>query len=211
VAAAVAACGSARSPDSADAGDDAPTDASNDAPIDAGRDAANGEAAPPPDAGPFVPTAVNAELISTSPGRVLTPPAWNEHLPKLVGDGTFLYAVHTYFTDPVATRFAAILRRPAAPAIGAGPCRRRGPSLPTRRTSPSTRPDRGTTWTWHTIPIQGVPASSGDANVHGFTPVKPYTSPAIFDPDVLTFFFYGADANNGVSNSYLGEIRLTSQ
>jgi hypothetical protein len=111
-------------------------------------------------------------------------------------------------SPPASRRSSAVpRRRRSAPGhAGAG-----GPSLPTRRTSPSTRPDRGTTWTWHTIPIQGVPASSGDANVHGFTPVKPYTSPAIFDPDVLTFFFYGADANNGVSNSYLGEIRLTSQ
>ena len=65
------------------------------------------------DGGPFVPTLARAELIATSPTRVLTPPAWNPHLPKLAGDGMFLYAVHTYFTDVTDTRYAAILRRPA--------------------------------------------------------------------------------------------------
>ena len=70
--------------------------------------------------------------------------------------------------------------------------------------------DRGQTWTWHMIPIAGIPASSGDVQFHGFTPVRAYTSPMLFDPDVLMFFFYGADVSNGVSNSYLGEIRLAS-
>ena len=461
----LAACGSSRSSEPGDAGD-----SGDDSPLDAQIDASSGDAgvgeAAPGDAGAFVPGAANAELISTSPARVLTPPAWNEHLPKLVGDGSFLYAVHTYFMDPVGTRFAAILRRPAAPAIGAGhwtevarvttphqppgvvmdtslrmhmvfDCLRPGATdvecfpggagtqgntsrfyhlvfgardaggalrfdtyananewtaesngyhgvgttadgatwwsladanwarvvqwskgaqggtvatltLPNAyllypihaahpalgsgelvayagefdpgggnnasylastaysgnlsglsqlfRRAPSASapgtvaafpsdiafdaagtlyalsylasdggrctellrfdgglgapptilpvgcasdyatlhfsragvlylltdasgasvtlgvsPDRGATWTWHNIPIQGVPASSGDVQFHGFTPVKPYTSPALFDPDTLVFFFYGADAENGVSNSYLGVIRLTSQ
>jgi hypothetical protein len=425
--------------------------------------AEGGDAAPPADGGPYVPTAANAELIASSPARLLTPPAWNEHLPKLVGDGSFLYAVHTYFTDAVATRYAAIERRPAAPAIGTAswtevarvttphqppglvmdtasrlhmvfdclrpsttdvecftggagtagntsrfyhlvfstrdasgalqfdtygnanewtaesngyhglgttadgvtwwsladanwnrvvqwsqgaqggtvatltvpnayllyPVQAANPTKgsaalvlyagefdPTggnnasylastafagslggltelfRRAPPSSAPgtiaafpsdlafdasgtlyalsylpadggrctellrfdgglgapptilpvgcasdyatlhfsrsgilylltdapgaavtlgvsaDRGQTWTWHTIPIVGIPSSSGDVQFHGYTPVRPYTAPALYDPDVLRFFFYGADAANGVANSYMGEIHL---
>jgi hypothetical protein len=68
-------------------------------------------------------------------------------------------------------------------------------------------PDRGDTWSWHTIPITGLP-SNGDTQYHGFTPIKPYSSPADYDPDRFVFFFYGADASNGVENSYLGEIAL---
>src|SRR5579883_2303317 len=71
----------------------------------------------PPDAGtptPYVPAAAQAELIFTGPQGVATPPTWNAHLPKLAGDGAFLYAAHTHFPDAVAARFTAILRRPAA-------------------------------------------------------------------------------------------------
>jgi hypothetical protein len=68
--------------------------------------------------------------------------------------------------------------------------------------------DRGASWSWATIPIVGLPAV-GDVQFHGFTVVKPYHSPALFDPDRLRFFFYGADAAGGVANSYLGEIDLS--
>jgi hypothetical protein len=68
--------------------------------------------------------------------------------------------------------------------------------------------NRGRSWTWHTIPLQGISASSGDVRFHNFTPVKPYTSPTIYDPDELLFFFYGADLSGGVSNSYLGKMSL---
>ena len=464
--AALLACSGGSSTGAPDAGGDGPTgaDANAEPPGDASDSATPpGEAAV--DAGPFVPTAANVELIATSPARVLTPPAWNEHLPKLVGDGMFDYAVHTYFTDATDTRYAAILRRPAAPAIGAGQwtevarvttphqppgvvmdtslrlhmvfdCLRPGatdvecfpggagtqgntsrfyhlvfatrdgsgalrfdtygntneytaesngyhgigttadgatwwsladanwarvvqwsegaqegtvatltvpnayllypihgahPMLGStqlvlyagefdpnggnnasylastafsgnlsglselfRRAPPSAAPgtiaafpsdiafdaagtlyalsylpsdggqctellrfdgglgkaptilpvgcdsdyatlhfsragvlylltdatgpavtlgvsaDRGQSWSRHTIPLQGVPASSGDVGFHGFTPVRAYTSPALFDPDELLFFFYGVDANNGVVNSYMGGIHLAA-
>jgi hypothetical protein len=99
-----------------------PADASSGPDDAAPHDAATqpGEAGEAGEAGAFIPAAARAELIDTSPARVLTPPAWNAHSPKLAGDASFLYAVHTYFTDATDTRFAAILRRPAAPAVGAG-------------------------------------------------------------------------------------------
>ncbi len=64
----------------------------------------------PPDAR-FVPKTVNAEPIFTGPDRQRTPPTWNAHLPKLVGDDTFLYAAHTHFPDATDARFAVIMRR----------------------------------------------------------------------------------------------------
>src|SRR5512147_36726 len=52
---------------------------------------------------PFVPTSVNAELVFSGPSRQKTPPTWNAHLPKLVGDDAFLYAVHTHFTEDTSS------------------------------------------------------------------------------------------------------------
>jgi hypothetical protein len=69
--------------------------------------------------------------------------------------------------------------------------------------------DRGATWTWTTVPLAGLPAN-GDVQFHGFTLLKPDHAPALFDPDRLRFFFYGADAAGGVANSYLGEISVRS-
>lgn len=67
--------------------------------------------------------------------------------------------------------------------------------------------DRGESWTWADIPIVGVPAV-GDARYIGMTPVKPYTSPALYDPDVLRVFFSGVDAAGGAQHSYYGELAL---
>jgi len=118
---------------SPDAVADAPVDATNDASADAPEDAsteAGDDAAPdaltdaPPDAlpdggPPFVPTEMHAGLIHSGPGLVATPATWNAHLPKLVGDGSYWYAVHTHFPQDVATRYAAIMRRPVGSAIDA--------------------------------------------------------------------------------------------
>ena len=61
---------------------------------------------------PHVPTGATAELIFAGPGPVSTPPTWNAHLPKLVGDDDFLYAAHTHFPQDIAGRFTAVMRRP---------------------------------------------------------------------------------------------------
>jgi hypothetical protein len=109
----------------AEAGPDAPSDEGlgPDGFEDAADDAAAGDApgdgeddAPLP---PFVPAALVAERITSSPAGVATPPTWNAHLPKLVDDGEDLYAAHTYFPDDVASRYAAILRRPVTGPPGA--------------------------------------------------------------------------------------------
>ena len=110
--------GSAATPDTIDASTGA-----SDGGVQGDGAAGSGDSSTPDaiaDAGPFVPASARAELVFSSPARTKTPPAWNAHSPKLVGDGTFFYAVHTYFTDPVDTRFAAILRRSAGAAIGSG-------------------------------------------------------------------------------------------
>lgn len=65
-----------------------------------------------PDAEPE-PLVVHAELIASSPVGQATPPTWNAHLPKLAGDGVFLYAVHTHYSQDVSGRYAAIMRRRA--------------------------------------------------------------------------------------------------
>jgi hypothetical protein len=101
--------GDGPSADGPDAAADAPAAAG---PPDAGVDTPVGD----PDAGPPVgaPLVVEAELVASSPAGVATPPTWNAHLSKLVGDAHFLYAVHTYYPSEVASRLARIMRRPAA-------------------------------------------------------------------------------------------------
>jgi hypothetical protein len=64
--------------------------------------------------------------------------------------------------------------------------------------------DRGATFEWKQLSITG----SGDARFYGATPIKPYTSPGIYDPDRLVFFFAGVDAAGEAQNSYLGTIVL---
>jgi hypothetical protein len=44
---------------------------------------------------------------------VATPSTWNPHLPRLAGDGEWLYALHTWYADDLGERYAAILERPA--------------------------------------------------------------------------------------------------
>jgi len=70
----------------------------------------------PPDI--FIPGEMQAELIATSPAGTATPPTWNAHLPKAAGDGDYLYAVHTYYPDDVASRFALVMARPASGPAG---------------------------------------------------------------------------------------------
>lgn len=110
-AALVVGCSSSSSSDSSALHDSAPglevgEDSSFDATSDAVPDTAT-DTAPP-----FVPTKVALEPIFESATPQKTPPTWNAHLSKLVGDSSFLYAVHTSFSDDVASRWAAIVRRP---------------------------------------------------------------------------------------------------
>lgn len=67
--------------------------------------------------------------------------------------------------------------------------------------------DRGTSWTWHDIPITGLP-SNGDLTYRGFAPVKPYTSPGIYNPNKLMFTFAGFDASGDAQHSYFGVVDL---
>jgi len=66
-----------------------------------------------------VPTAVKAEVVAANPSAVTTGPMWNPNLPKLSGDASFLYAVHTYYSEGLnlKSRYAAILRRSANLAV----------------------------------------------------------------------------------------------
>ncbi|MEZ5964785.1 MAG: hypothetical protein R3F56_13145 [Planctomycetota bacterium] len=67
--------------------------------------------------------------------------------------------------------------------------------------------DRGASWAWIDVPIQGLPAN-GDVRYVGYGPVKPFTSPGLYDPDVLRFFFAGLDASDQAQHSYYGELPL---
>jgi hypothetical protein len=67
--------------------------------------------------------------------------------------------------------------------------------------------NNGSSWTFTTVSLQGLPAN-GDVSYSGFTAIKPYTSPTIYDPNRLIFFFHGADGTGAVKNSYMGEIDL---
>jgi hypothetical protein len=97
-----------------DALPDVAPDVSDDAAADAAADAT--EDAP---GGPFIPTEMRGGLIHTGPVPEKTPPSWNAHLPKLVGDGEYWYAVHTHFPQAVADRYAAIMRRAVGSALDA--------------------------------------------------------------------------------------------
>ena len=57
---------------------------------------------------------VDAEVVTSVLRGASTPSSWNPNLPKLVGDSAFLYAVHTYYPDAIAQRYAYILKRPRA-------------------------------------------------------------------------------------------------
>lgn len=67
--------------------------------------------------------------------------------------------------------------------------------------------DRGDSWTWHSVPITGLP-SNGDIRYVGYTPVKPYTSPLTYEPNRWVVFFSGLDESNGSVHSYVGEMDL---
>lgn len=83
---------------------------------DTGDSSAHPDTSPPLDTGdPFTaPSVATVTPIASSPTAVSTPPSWNPNLPKLASDGVYLYAVHTYYADDPATRYAAILSRPVA-------------------------------------------------------------------------------------------------
>jgi hypothetical protein len=61
--------------------------------------------------GVVVPSEIAAEVVFESSAGAATPPTWNAHLPKLVGDDRFFYAVYTHAADAVSSRYAAVLRR----------------------------------------------------------------------------------------------------
>ena len=65
----------------------------------------------------------------------------------------------------------------------------------------------GATWTWQNILIQGLPVNE-DQRYYGMTPVKPYTSPLIYEHDRFVFFFSGDDGTGLARHSYLGSITL---
>jgi len=62
---------------------------------------------------PFDPVCT-AEVVGSSINGQVTPPTWNPHLPKLVGDGNHWYVMHTEFTPDVDARKATIFSRPFA-------------------------------------------------------------------------------------------------
>jgi hypothetical protein len=98
-----------------DGADDGVSEATHEgeAPSDAWEEDTSGEGqGDASDAAPKPPV-VHAELVAASPAGEATPPTWNAHLPKLAGDGVFLYAVHTYYPQAVAPRYAAIMKRRA--------------------------------------------------------------------------------------------------
>jgi hypothetical protein len=112
-----------------DAGSDATTDApSSDARSDAALDATttdatrtdsdasdgDGDAAMDDARAVRVPSAITAELVYEAPAGARTPPTWNAHLPKLVGDDRDFYAVFTHYPEAVADRYAVVVRRPRA-------------------------------------------------------------------------------------------------
>ena len=65
----------------------------------------------------------------------------------------------------------------------------------------------GATWTWQNISIQGLPLNE-DQRYYGMTPLKPYTSPLIYEHDRFVFFFSGDDGTGLARHSYLGSITL---
>jgi hypothetical protein len=67
--------------------------------------------------------------------------------------------------------------------------------------------DRGDSWSWRSLPIQGLPASAGDTSHFGAAPIAPFTAPLAYDADVLRFSFSGSDGG-GSRHSYFGEIAL---
>jgi len=67
--------------------------------------------------------------------------------------------------------------------------------------------DQGLSWTEEDVPIQGLP-DNGDTRYVGITAIKPYTSPMVYDPDRMVFFFSGRDDNQNFQHSYLGELQL---
>jgi hypothetical protein len=66
--------------------------------------------------------------------------------------------------------------------------------------------DRGATFDWKQLPVVG--GDPGDVRFYGASPIKPYTSPGIYDPDKLVFFFVGANSSGESNTSYLGTIAL---
>jgi hypothetical protein len=65
----------------------------------------------------------------------------------------------------------------------------------------------GATWTWQNVSIQGLPLNE-DQQYYGMTPIKPYTSPLIYEHDRFVFFFSGDDGTGLARHSYLGSITL---
>lgn len=61
-----------------------------------------------------LPAEIAAEVVFSSTVGATTPPTWNAHLPKLVGDEQNFYAVFTHFPDATVDRYAAVARRPRA-------------------------------------------------------------------------------------------------
>lgn len=89
------------------------SDAAQDAAPNDTRSADANDGAVEPDAGPIVvPATISGQLVDRLAMRVDTPPTWNSHIPKLVSDGAFLYAiVHHSPPGPTTNRRTRILRR----------------------------------------------------------------------------------------------------
>lgn len=66
-----------------------------------------------PDAGPVnAPDSIAGELVYRATTRLQTPPTWNSHIPKLVSDGVYLYAIaHHSPAGSTSERQTHILRR----------------------------------------------------------------------------------------------------
>ena len=82
---------------------------------------------------PYVPICT-AELVGTSVTGQATPPTWNAHLPKLVGDGDHWYLAHTEFTTDVnslsASRYFLFFQRISPMRVRASSVRSVSPTLP---------------------------------------------------------------------------------
>lgn len=97
-----------RDASAADAGRDTSTDTSL---VDT--QTAENDGAVEADAGAVVvPPSIPGQLVDRFALRVDTPPTWNSHIPKLVSDGTYLYAiVHHSPPGPTTSRRTHIMRR----------------------------------------------------------------------------------------------------
>jgi len=65
--------------------------------------------------------------------------------------------------------------------------------------------DHGEHWTWHAIPVEGLDGT--EQRLESPTPIAATNAPMAYDPDMMRFFFAGANAA-GYDSSYYGEMAV---